>query len=168
MGEYMKKLKDIWYNNRILILFSVIILICIIVISVVCVNMFFGGNKSPYGERLDGMENYPFTEEEKTAVVDKLTESDTVLGVDVHSQGKIIYIRIQFQNVTLDRAKEIANTALEVISEEDQSVYDIHFTLVSDASETSPGFTLMGAKNINRSIVIWNNNNPMPSTSEGE
>ena len=73
-------------------------------------------------------------------------------------QGKIIYIRITFTGVTIDRAKEIAATALEAISEEYLALYDVHFTLVQEGSDTTDGFTIMGAKNINRTSVMWNNN----------
>ncbi len=168
MGEYMKKIKEIWDNNRILFILSFIILACLVTVAIVCVTMFFGGNKSPYGDRLDGMEEHALKDEDKEGIISKLKESDTVTNVDVRTQGKIIYIRIEFNNVTLDRAKEIAGTALEVINDDYKSVYDIHYTLISAGTEEVAGFTIMGAKNINRSIIVWNNNNPMPEPSTEE
>lgn len=165
-GEKMKKLKELWMNNRVLFVLGSIVLICFIIICVVCFNFFFGPTKSNYGDRLENVENLPLKEEDKEKVISKLKENETVKNVEVHTQGKIIYIRVSFENVTLDRAQEIAKTSLEVIEEEYQKNYDIHYTLVSEKTETQEGFTLMGAKNINRSVIIWNNNTPIENTGE--
>ena len=165
----MKKIKEIWMNNRILLVLAIIVLTCFIIMAVVCFNMFFGATKSVYGDRLDGMENYALKEEDKEKIINKLKENENTTDVSVHTQGKIIYIRAVFTNTTLERAKEIASTTLEVINDEYKEKYDIHYTLVSEKSENNEGFTIMGAKNINRNLIIWNNNNPMPEPeSEGE
>ncbi len=162
----MKKLKEIWENNRILLVLGAIVLICFITMLIVCFNLFFGGTVSKYGDRLETIENLPLEEEDKNNIIAKLKENETVEDINIHTQGKIIYIRIKFKNVTLEKAKEIAGTTLEQIKEEYQKNYDIHYTIVSDATENTQGFTLMGAKNMNRSIIIWNNNTPIAKNEE--
>lgn len=157
----MKKIRELWSNNRVLLVLAGIILICCIIMIVVCYKFFFGASTSSYGDRLETIENLPLKEEDKEAIKNKLTENETVKNVEVYTSGKIIKIRIEFANVTIDRAKEIAGTTLEVIKEEYQKNYDLQYTIVSSKTENDTGFTLMGAKNINRSVIIWNNNTPI-------
>lgn len=154
----MKKIKELWNKNRVMFVLTTIIVVCFIIILAVVLQMFFGVSSSPYGDRLDNIQNKPFTDENSNAISTKVKENEGVSDVSVHSQGKIIYIRITYAGVTIDRAKEIAVTALEAISEEYQTLNDVHFTLVQEGTDTSDGFTIMGAKNINRTSVIWNNN----------
>jgi len=160
-GEKMKKIKELWSNNRVLLVLAGIILICCIIMLVVCYKFFFGASTSSYGDRLETIENLPLKEEDKAAIINKLNENETVKNVDVYTNGKIIKIRIEYENVSIERAKEIAGTTLEVINEEYQKNYDIQYTIITPQKENDPGFTLMGAKNINRSTIIWNNNTPI-------
>ncbi len=147
---------------------TTIVIICFIIILVVILQMFFGVSSSPYGDRLDNIQDMPFTDENVNAITAKINESQGVTDVNVHTQGKIIYIRITFSNVTIDRAKEIAASALEVISEDYQALYDVHFTIVQEESESTDGFTLMGSKNINRTSITWNNNTAFTEESTEE
>ena len=39
--------------------------------------------------------------------------------------------------------------------------YDIDFILTKEKSENDEGFTIMGAKNVNGSGLVWNNNTPI-------
>ena len=52
------------------------------------------------------------------------------------------------------------------MSDELLSDYDINLTLTSKATENSEGFTIMGAKNVAGSGVVWNNNTPVESDEE--
>jgi len=162
----MKKIKNLWNNNRILLVLATIVIICFIIIAVVCFNYFFGSSSSKYGNRLENISEIPLKDEDKEQIISKLKENDTVTDVQVHTQGKIIYIRIAFTNVTVERAKEIAKSSLEMFNEDYQKNYDLHYTLVCEAKENQAGFTIMGAKNINRTIIIWNNNNPVEESTK--
>ena len=86
-----------------------------------------------------------------------IKEQENVSEVNIHTQGKIIYIRVTFKNVTVDRAKEIASQSLEVINDKYLKNYDIHYTLISNATESATGFIVMGAKNIGEAQkqIIW-------------
>ena len=151
----MRKIKKLWDNNRVLFVLISIILICFIIIGIVGIKLFVGINNNEYGNRLEGMKEYSLKEEDRLKIIDKLKEEDTVSDVSVHTQGKIIYIKIYFHDVSLERAKEIAVTSLEVMNEDYLKKYDIHYTISEEKSEDNDGFILMGAKNINRSSVIW-------------
>ena len=158
----MKKIKDLWNNNRVLVVLCTIVIICFLIMGVVVIKYFIGFNSSEYGDRLEDIEGLPLKDEDRIAIENKAKENENVTEVSVHSQGKIIYVRIVFTNTSLDRAKEIPATTLEVINDEYKAHYDIHYTLVQEATDTVEGYTIMGAKNIrNNSTIIWNNNTPV-------
>ena len=153
----MKKIKELWDRNRVLFVLTTIVLVCLILMSVVIVRYFVVNGTGNYGDRLESIEKIPLEETDKEAVISKFKENESVTDVSIHSQGKIIYIRATFTNVTADRAKEIASSTLEVISDKYLNNYDIHYTLISNATESTTGFIVMGAKNIGEAQkqIIW-------------
>ena len=158
----MKKIKDIWNRNRVLIVLIFIVIACFCIMGVVMVHYFFGGNVSSYGDRLEDIKDLPFKEEDQQTLIASIKENDIVKDVSVNVRGKIIYIRIEFNDkATLDKAKEVASKSLEKINEEYVKHYDLEYTIVQESTESSAGFVLMGAKNINRSVLMWNNNTPI-------
>lgn len=127
---------------------------------------YFGNGGSKYGDRLDGIEAAIISDDKKSEVVNSIKEGKNVKDATVTITGKIIYIRIAFEaGADLDTSKSIAVKSLEQFSEEEKKLYDVQFTLVSDKTDTNEGFTIMGAKNVNGTNLIWTNNNPV---SDGE
>lgn len=127
---------------------------------------YFGNGGSKYGDRLDGIEAVAISDDKKSEVVNSIKESKNVKDATVTITGKIIYIRIAFEaGADLDTSKSIAVKSLEQFGEEEKKFYDVHFTLVSEKTDTNEGFTIMGAKNVNGTNLIWNNNN---TVSDGE
>ncbi len=158
----MKRIKDIWNRNRVLIVLVIIVLTCFCIMGVVMVKYFFGGNTSSYGDRLDDIKDMPFKEEDQQTLINTIKENDIVSDVSINVKGKIIYIRILFnEKASLDTAKAVAVKSVESISADYQSKYDLEYTLVQESNEAVAGFTIMGAKNINRTVLIWNNNTPV-------
>ena len=101
----MKKIKELWDRNRVLFVLTTIVLVCLILMSVVIVRYFVGNGTGNYGDRLESIEKIPLEEADKEAIISKFKENESVSDVSIHSQGKIIYIRATFANVTADRAK---------------------------------------------------------------
>ena len=64
---------------------------------------------------------------------------------------------------SLEDAKAKAATSIAKLSEDILSYYDIDFTIKCEKSENSEGFTLLGAKNVAGSGLVWNNNTPVES-----
>ena len=158
----MKKIRDIWNRNRVIIVLFLIVLICFCIMGVVMVKYFFGGNTSSYGDRLDDIVDLPFKEEDQVSLINLIKENDIVSDVTINVKGKIIYIRILFNDkASLDSAKGVVTKSLEGISMDYQSKYDLEYTIVQESNESVAGFTLMGAKNINRNVLTWNNNTPI-------
>ena len=144
-----------------------IIIACIgISVALLLKYFYFGNGGSKYGDRLDGIEAVEINDIKKESLVNSIKEGKNVKDATVTITGKIIYIRIAFEaGADLDTSKSIAVKSLEQFSEEEKKFYDVHFTLVSEKTDTNEGFTIMGAKNVNGTNLIWNNNN---TVSDGE
>ena len=114
---------------------------------------YFGNGGSKYGDRLDGIEAAIISDNKKSEVANSIKEGKNVKDATVTITGKIIYIRIAFEaGADLETSKSIAVKSLEQFSEEEKKFYDVHFTLVSEKTDTNEGFTIMGAKNVSRTI----------------
>lgn len=160
----MKKIKDMWKNNKVLIVLGLILFVCLIAILVVMFSYFLGGNKDEYGDRLKDISKYPVTEEVKNEYVNSLENDKIVDSVKLNIQGRIIYITINYVlDVNIDDAKSKAEASLKNFNEDILSYYDIMFTIKCSKSENSDGFTLLGAKNVAGSGLVWNNNTPVES-----
>ncbi len=160
----MKKLKELWGNNKVLIVLGIILIICLIAIIIVTFSFFLGGNKGVYGDRLNGIDKHPVTNNIKSEYVTNLESEKSVTKVSLDTKGKIIYIIINFASDTsLEDAKNLAASSLEKLNEDILSFYDIDFTLKCEKSENSEGFTILGAKNVAGSGLVWNNNTPLES-----
>lgn len=160
----MKKLKELWGNNKVLIVLGIILIICLIAIITVTFSFFLGGNKEVYGDRLNGIDKHPVTNNIKSEYKTSLESEKSVTKVSIDTKGKIIYIIINFASDTsLEDAKNLAASSIEKLNEDILSFYDIDFTLKCEKSENSEGFTILGAKNVAGSGLIWNNNTPLES-----
>ena len=160
----MKKLKELWGNNKVLIVLGIILIIWLIAIITVTFSFFLGGNKGVYGDRLNGIDKHPVTNNIKSEYKTSLESEKSVTKVSIDTKGKIIYIIINFASDTsLEDAKNLAASSLEKLNEDILSFYDISFTLKCEKSENSEGFTILGAKNVAGSGLIWNNNTPLES-----
>jgi hypothetical protein len=160
----MKKLKELWGNNKVLIVLGIILIICLIAIITVTFSFFLGGNKGVYGDRLNGIDKHPVTNNIKSEYKTSLESEKNVTKVSIDTKGKIIYIIINFASDTsLEDAKNLAASSIEKLNEDILSFYDIDFTLKCEKSENSEGFTILGAKNVAGSGLIWNNNTPLES-----
>ena len=83
------------------------------------------------------------------------------------SSGDGIDIKIVFKSdATLTEAQNIALLSLDNFTEEEKAFYDFEFTIKQEASETTEGFLLMGAKNVNGTNLVWVNNNSSTSKEE--
>lgn len=163
----MNKLKEIWGKNKVLIVLGIILIICFIAILIVTFSFFFGGSESVYGDRLDGIENYSIEDSFIDEYIANLESDEMINSATFDTKGRIIYVTMDFVGDTsLVEAQSKAAASLEQFSEETLSYYDINFTLTSESTENSEGFTIMGARNVAGSGLVWNNNTPVESEEE--
>ena len=164
----MKKLKKIWQENSILFVLLFILIACIIAISVVVVTYFVGDSSSKYGDRLGGIEDYPFEEDTQNEIISKIEENEIVEDATIRVSGKIIYITITFvPETTLVEGQSIALSSLDYFNEETLSFYDLEYMIKADATEETEGFQIIGAKNVSGTGGIgWNNNTEFETEEE--
>ena len=156
----MKKLKKIWQENSILFVLLFILIACLIAISVVVVTYFIGDSSSKYGDRLEGIEDYPFDTDAQQEIIAQIEENEIVEDVAMRISGKIIYITITFvPETTLVEGQSIALASLDYFSEEILSFYDLEFMIQAEATEETEGFQIIGARNVSGTGgIVWNNN----------
>ena len=161
-------MKKFYKEHRIFTILMAILLVCVIVIATVLFEMFYVGNgNNKYGNRLSDIKGNEIENERLSEYTKKLEEDASVLDAEVERTGKIIYIDTKLNaDVPLDAAKNVAATSLEFFTDEEKSVYDLHFTLKEDKSETSEGFIIAGAKNAPSANLSWNNNRPVTTATE--
>lgn len=153
----MKKLKDIWRNNRILFVLFIILVICFIAIITVALTYFVGSENSPYGNRLDNKVELPNNFEKD--MITKLKEDEEIQNANVRLAIRTIYVTIDFvPGVSLEKAQQKAVESLQEVDENIFEYYDFNYILTEETTEDNKGFTIMGARNSYGTGFIWNNN----------
>lgn len=164
----MKKLKKIWQENSVLFVLLFILIACLVAISVVVVTYFVGDSSSKYGDRLEGIEDYPFDEDMQNEIISKIKENEIVEDVTMRVSGKSIYVMITFvPETTLVEGQSIALSSLDYFSEETLSFYDLEYMIEAEATEETEGFQIIGAKNVSGTGgIVWNNNTEFETEEE--
>ncbi len=164
----MKKIKKMWQENSILFVLLSILIVCVIAILIVVVTYFVGNSKSKYGDRLDGIDKYPFVEETQNEIVSKMKEDEKILDVTFRKSGKTIYVTILFDpSVTLVQAQSKSLESLDYYSEETLGYYDIQFLVQAEATDKSDGYKIMGSHNVSGTGgIVWNNNTKFETDKE--
>ena len=161
----MKKIREVWRNNRVLFVLFIILIICFIAIVTVALSYFVGSERNPYGNRLDNKVELPKTLEKD--IEDSLNADENIKNCDVRLAIRTIYISINFEGtISLEQAKEKAISCLEFFNDEVLEYYDINFVLSKEKTDESDGFTIMGARNSFGTGIVWNNNKPVVKEEE--
>ena len=164
----MKKIKEFYNENRVFTILMGVVLICVILILAVMLKYFFFGNSSsPYGERLKDEKKYILSDKEQKSIASALEEDGDIKKSSVRISVRTIYVTIEFnEGVDLNTAKNKAVDALTKFSEKQMGYYDIEFILIEEHTDDNEGFKIMGAKNVNGTNIVWNNNNPVSPNVE--
>ena len=159
----MKKIKEFYNENRVFTILMGIVIICVVLIASVMLKYFFFGNGSnPYGDRLKDAKKYAITDKLKNDITTSLESDEAIKNASIKVIVRTVYIQMEFnQGVALKDAEGKALSVLEKFSEGQMGYYDIEFILTEESTNDSEGFTIMGAKNVNGSNIVWNNNNPI-------
>lgn len=163
----MNKIKKIWTENRVLFVLFVIVLVCLLIIMGVFLKYFFGSSKSSYGDRLEGIKEVEVTDDVKNKFLSAMENDELISESSIKVKGKIIYIALHFKDgVSLVEAQSKALASLMVFEQNYLDFYDFNYTLKGNATESSEGFLIMGAKNVNGSGLVWNNNTEVAKKEE--
>lgn len=156
----MNKLKELWGENKVLMVLGLILIICIITIAIVFVSFFFGG-KDDRPSKI----NVPISEEIKEGYITKLEDQKSVEEATISvTKSGVINIHIKFVSDTaLVDAQSVALKSLENISDDILNEYDLNFYIKCEKNENSEGFSLIGARNVASKDLKWDNNTPVES-----
>ncbi len=156
-------MKQFYKENRVFSILMIVVAVCLLLIIGITLKYFiFGSSSSPYGHRLKDEKKYKISDDLKTEVKSTLESDESIKKASVRVSVRTIYISMEFNTgVSLEEAKGKAVTALEKFSEDELGYYDVEFILTEESADNSEGFTIMGAKNVNGSNIVWNNNTPV-------
>lgn len=154
----LKKLKSFYKNNRVYSILMIISIICIVAILVGVLLYFLGQtSKDKYGNRLDGIESVQINNDRITEIEKKITENELVKSTEMDIRGKLIYVTIILNNGTHTDSESIAQTSLELFSEEEKAFYDIQYIVDNADDSTEENFPIMGYIKAGNSVIKWTN-----------
>lgn len=153
-----KKLKSFYKNNRVYSILMIISIICIIAILVGVVLYFLGQtSKDKYGNRLEGIEKVEIKESKLNDIEKKITENELVNNVDAVLKGKLVYITITLNTGTHADTESIAQSSLDLFSEEEKAFYDIQYIVDNKDDKIEENFPVMGYIKAGNSVIKWTN-----------
>ncbi len=152
-----KKSKSNRSENIVLAVLILILLASFAAIGFLFYKYFYAGaSNNKYGDRLDGIENYPLSKSLESDIKGVFSSEKSINKVVVHVQGKIIYIDIDFsESVKIETAESLASKALEKIGETNLTFYDVQYILTYSGTEENTNFPIFGAKKSTSTKVVW-------------
>ena len=154
----LNKLKDFYRRNRVYSILMIVSIICIISILVGVILYFLGQtSKDKYGNRLDGIEKIKISEKKQDELENKISENELVNKTTIDVRGKLIYIDFVLESGKHTDAEAIAQSILEMFSEDERNYYDIQFIVENLNKEEEENFPIMGYIKKGNSLVKWTN-----------
>lgn len=108
--------------------FVILVYIVVIAFAYFIYKLFIGSSGLPvYGDRLDGIENVPISEEQKDKIVEDISKSDFVLKVTKpYLKGKILKVVVYVaDNAVMQPAKQLDAIVLGALDDDQRAFYDI-------------------------------------------
>ena len=144
-------------DNRVLWVLLGILVICFLAIGILFYRYFYAGtSSSKYGERLDGIENYPLSETLEKDIQDLYKDNTEIDRVTVTNEGKIVYITINFtKSIKVTTAEDLAIKSLDKVGEKNLTYYDVQYILTYSGTEENTNFPVFGSKSASSLKVVW-------------
>lgn len=153
-----KNLKSFYKNNRVYSILMIISIVCIVAILVGVVLYFLGQtSKDKYGNRLEGIEKVEIKESKLDDIEKKITENELVKSTDAVIKGKLVYITVTLNTGTHADAEAIAQSSLELFSDEEKAFYDIQYIVDNKDEKIEENFPVMGYIKAGNSVIKWTN-----------
>ncbi len=144
-------------DNRVLWVLLGILGVCFLAIGILFYRYFYAGtSSSKYGERLDGIENYPLSKTLEKDIQDLYKDNTEIDKVTVTNEGKIVYITINFtKSIKVATAEDLAIKSLDKIGEKNLTYYDVQYILTYSGTEENTNFPVFGSKSASSLKVVW-------------
>ena len=153
----MSKIKNIWKENKIAVLFFTVVILIILVLFLMIYPLYSTRSGDEYGDRLDGIKDVALKDSVNDDIEKYFEDTGKTKTVKANLKGKLynIYIKV---NDDVD-VNEIADLSANIFSnfDEDQlKFYDIQIFIVNENVENPK--TIVGYKNKKSENFIWTNN----------
>ena len=144
-------------DNKVLWVLLGILVICFLAIGILFYRYFYAGtSSSKYGERLDGIENYPLSKTLEKDIQDLYKDNTEIDKVTVTNEGKIVYITINFtKSIKVTTAEDLAIKSLDKVGEKNLTYYDVQYILTYSGTEENTNFPVFGSKSASSLKVVW-------------
>ena len=153
----MKKLKKLWKNNKIVILFTVIMILILAIGFLMIYPLYSTKSGSDYGNRLEGIKEVAIKNSVNEDIKSYLKEDERIKKVSVNLKGKLYNIVLTLKDET--PINEIADKVPEIFtnfSEEQLGFYDFQIFISGKNGEEEK--TIIGYKNKKSESIMWSNN----------
>ena len=161
MKKIIKKIKNAWNNNRIVFLFTVVLITFVVVFSSMLISM-YAGSGDKYGSRLAGIEDVKLDKNIGKDIEEKLKENEIVDDVETDLKGKTYYILIYLvDNSDVNTIVEDAENIIDIFTKDELNFYDIQ-VFITSTIDTEEGDktdkTIVGYRNSYKEEFSWTNN----------
>jgi len=151
------KIKNIWKENKITVLFIGVVLLIIIIFFLMVFPLYTTRSGSNYGNRLDGIKKVAISDDLNNNIKKFFKDNDKIDKVNVKLKGRLYNIVINTKDgVDINEIVNITPDALTNFDEKQLKYYDIQIFITSNMNEESK--TVVGYKSKNSESIIWTNN----------
>jgi len=156
--DYMAKLKGFYKTNRNFVIMMAVSGVCLVIIIILAGIYFFSQTRGDiYGNRLNGIEQVPLTNDRLKEMEKTLAKEEIVDSVSINLKGRIVYINVFLNSGTGKDAQDIAKKAVEEFSDDEQAFYDMNFSFEKEGRDEESIFPIMGYKKSDNSVISWTN-----------
>lgn len=144
------------HKIKIILLFIFFLLIVFAVVGII--NLLYpNSQKSIYGPRLEGIQNYDVNKSKLKDVASSLKEKEEVIKVSNSLSGRIINFIVTVKDETdLTISKSLTDIILEKFTEEEKGYFDFQVFIVSENAENEL-YPIIGYKHNLSSSLVWSN-----------
>ena len=146
---------------------TIVVLILVVIIGVEIKNLLGPDEgKASYGDRLDGIENYPLTDTLFTSIEETLKENTKVLNVENQVHGKIINLLITVSDdVSVSDAKQIASSTVSLFENDELSYYSLQVYVLKE-DESLNNFPIIGYKGTQTDELVFTKDREITSEED--
>lgn len=141
-------------NNKLLITLFVIALVFFSAIMMIILKNISLSSENEYGNRLDGIEQYPITEEMITSIKEEIGSFDKVENITYNLEGRLANFIIKVDDTLAEEdARNYAGRIIERLNDDIKSYYDIQVLI--DSNVESEVYPMIGYKHKTSNTLVW-------------
>lgn len=141
------------------VIFLIVFLIIVSIATVTFIVLWNAGTDDKYGNRLEGIENYPLSEGYINDIKGFILNEEFVNKVDIDKQGRLINFTVTvLDNTPKDKAKGLGKIVIEGFTKEELEFYDLQIYVLDLSKAEESLFPIIGYKHKNSESFVWSNN----------